>query len=143
MQPLPVQMLPTQASPLNSFMQPAPTPTMSTTTASSTVADRLENLAFGTTSGAHATTAPFAVTISGNDVGGINSALQQNASSSSGGGSVTQQTFTSQDLAWQTSAPQNTFQKILASLTEALVRLLAYLKPFGRPMTHEQNEYSY
>lgn len=139
-QPIASQPLQTGQSPLNAFgtttlATPIVTGT-TTTTPGNSIADRLEDLAFGqqptsTTQGA--TSVPLVIT--GTAIGGIVSSNNQISSTTTPtySGTPIQQTFTSSDLSWQPTpnTSQSTFQQTLAILQKALVHLLSYLKPFG------------
>lgn len=117
-------------------------PTSATPTqASSSVADKLEGLAFGEkqTSPAtttHATSIP--VYLDGSDIGGIASkgkpdAPQPVTATAGIGGSVTQSTFGSENLIWENSQTDITgFQAILLSIQQRLQAILVYLTPFSR-----------
>lgn len=136
---LPPQPLGQQQSPLNAFGEPSATllATSSTliTTASSSVADRLEALAFGVTATATqgATSVPLVIT--GDSAAQITSSQQQSGQSTTSfaGGSPIQQTFTSQDLGVLPTAsqPNTRLLQVLATLRQALVALLQYLRPFA------------
>lgn len=148
--PLPPQPLP-QTQPINNaFDQPMPipiTPSSDTETnagsTTSSIADKLEQLAKGgdasATSTQTATSVPLI--IDGSDVGGIQSGGAHGtvATTAGIGGSITQSTFTSNDLAWgaeQAPASQGAFAAILASLQASLLKILAYLQPFGGHATN-------
>jgi len=147
-QPASSQTIASAQSPLNSFST-MPTPLVSDTlvdtgtlATKSSIADRLEELAFGdrATTTKSATSVPLV--INGNDRGGITSANNQgsNATTSGLGGAITQNTFTSQDLNQQLAPaiPQSTFQATLSILKTALLKMLEYLRPFSLRSTNQE-----
>jgi len=137
-------------SPLSSF-NAMPTALVSDTlvntgslATTSSIADRLEELAFGirATSTQSATSVPLV--INPNDVAAITSTNNQqtNATTSGLGGAITQSTFVSSDLAGQpyAPAPQNTMVRILSQLKTVLLKLLDYLQPFRKNAAHPEHE---
>ena len=144
---LPAQPLAAQQSPIGAFNLPTPVLTTSPsefgTVASSSVANRLEDLAFGVkaTSTQGATSVPLI--ISGGDVGGIQSTQTQTTqtNTTNAGGSIAQQTFVSQDLNTQTTIiPQTRYQQVLAGLKTVLLKMLEYLRPFRSRMQSGEME---
>jgi len=137
--PPPSQPLQQQQSPLGAFEEAKPIQLATTSlmgTTISSVADRLEELAFG--SAATGTKAAISVPliIDGRDVASITSTQQHGAipDTQGTGGSVSQNTFVSSDLGSQ--APYGGVQsqsaklRILADLKTALLAMLQFLKPF-------------
>lgn len=135
----PSQPLPTTQSPTSAFTLPTPEILPTVVVASSSIADRLEDLAFGTTTTtSSATSVPLVIDT--RDVGGIQSSLNssQQPGTTVTGGSVTQNTFVTQDLNWSNStASQSSFQRTLSTLQSILVQLLQYMQPFRSRTTGE------
>lgn len=111
--------------------------TLSTTSTTSSVADRLEMLAFPTTTqtGGTATTVPLVV--SGQQAAQLAPGQQATMPTYTGQGDVSpsQSTFISGDLSWQ-GAPQppqqlTGFQATLANVRAILERILEFLIPFN------------
>lgn len=110
------------------------TPAASTT---NTVADRLEALAFPTTTAAAGTATTVPLVITGVEAAQIAPGETMPAPTYTGSGAVSpsQNTFISGDLSWQ-GAPQPTqtltgFQATLANVRAILERILAFLTPFN------------
>lgn len=148
-QAFPSQPLAQSQSPLGSF-NTLPTPLVNNSpigtgvlATTSSVADRLEELAFGNraTTTQSATSVPLV--INPNDVGGVVSHVQNNQQTgvASIGGGITQSTFVWNDPGFQgqSTVPQSTFQATLATLKTALLWLLDYLQPF-RSRTQQSGE---
>ena len=137
--PIAMQPLPINNPVSNAFTNPdAPiTPVIDYTPASTTgksTADILADLARGdqATSTKTGTTVPL--TIDGSDVGGItsNRAQSEIVTTSGIGGTITQNTFVTDDFAWG-GTELTGFRKTLDDIERALLFMSAYLKPFGRP----------
>ncbi len=117
------------ASGVSSQIQPTTVP------ASSTAADRLEQLAFGTTT-TSTSTAHVPVVVSASDA-----AVLTNGSTTAvevqpiqGVASPVQNTFRSGDLSWEgetSSGPVSGMTAIYITIKAALERILSYLVPFG------------
>lgn len=144
--------IPTTASPLTSFT--SPTPVSDTITnpsavavegATSSIASRLADLIASTSNenaSVTATTVPVVVTSSGaRSLTGTNPNGSTEPSATAYIGSSVQQTFTSQDSSWQgqPTSPTTATQNILSNLRAVLLRMLEYLRPFGRP-AHSDDE---
>ncbi|OGG57679.1 hypothetical protein A2765_06085 [Candidatus Kaiserbacteria bacterium RIFCSPHIGHO2_01_FULL_56_24] len=142
------QPLSTAQSPIAAF-QPAPAGTNGVSSqlgtsdvalaASSSVADQLEQLAFGTSSNPsseNATSVPLIV--SGANAAQLNGNQEQTAVSTSsyiGVSSPSQTTFISGDLNWQTDSPPSQpltgLEAVLVNLKGILLSILQHLVPFG------------
>ncbi len=153
--PLPPQPLPQQQSPLNNFNQPMPTPIpiatssdTSDTSSGPSIADKLEKLANGDTEKTPPTQVGTSVplVINGKDVGVIAGTKKaDDVPSTAGiGGSITQNTFATEDLSNQGvhTGTQSAFVRILASIKATLLQMLQYLKPFGSRPAPDTTEYS-
>lgn len=110
-----------------------------TTTRASSTADRLEELAFGVraTSTRTATSVPLIITgAQAVGITGNQSSTTQPTTIAQLSPSISQQTFISADLSWQTgsfvaSQPVTGWQATLASISSVLQRILTILQPFG------------
>jgi len=108
--------------------------------ATSTTADKLEDLAFGKKKDSPVTTTnatSVPIYLDGSDVGGIASkGKQEPVTATAGiGGSVTQTTFAVNEFGEGAAVTATGFEAILASIRDRLQAILQYLKPFGRPGT--------
>jgi|GEM_PF-5393418 len=152
---LPGQTLPTTQSVISTF-QPgasyAPADVSETTAAPvslqitggtntgtvTSAADRLAALAFGEQKPKPATATSVPLVVSGANAAGLAANLNpvtQHPIQSSGISAASQQTFVSGDLSWQSDTysqgPVTGWQAILITLKATLVRIFAYLEPFG------------
>lgn len=115
------------------------TPTTSTSTSS--IADRLEELAFGSSTQqqtSHATSVPLVVTgAQAVALAGVQNQTQVEAVPTQGISSPSQSTFASGDLSWQGGSgasytqPLTGWQATLANVATILRQVLVYLQPFG------------
>lgn len=138
----PPQPLAQSQSPLGAFQEPLAATTSQLITASSSIADRLEDLAFGTTTSVtSATSVP--IVIDSRDVGGIRSSREDGSvpATSGIGTGITQNTFVTEDLASQNSTPraQSTLLQVITSVRQAVSMLSEYLRPFGNTWRAEVN----
>ncbi|MEK7155926.1 MAG: hypothetical protein AAB734_03535 [Patescibacteria group bacterium] len=151
---LPPQPIAPQQSPIGAFQEPVSqglaTPSEpGTASSSSSIADRLAELA-GIEPRATTTTSATSVpiVIDGSDRGGIASTRGESGSTttSAGGAGITQNTFITDDLAFQAEpvdGTQNAFAQILASIKATLLRMLQYLRPFGGAQHYLEMEDEY
>ena len=153
---LPPQPLPQAQSPLDAFKEPLPAPILNVPTpqlqpgasftSSSSIADQLSELAFGTPVVTTTTTAPKSATsipiiVNPRDIATISSTrtATETAPAQTGGGSIAQQTFTTQDLSAISessntgSNPRSAYAAILENLKATLIRMQQFLKPYLTP----------
>lgn len=142
----PSQPVSSSQSPISAFNEPQVAPGVSkqintsvnTSGNSSTVADRLEELAFGPRPATSTTATSVPLVVSGANAAvltGSQNPTTASTNSITGISNPVQQTFTSGDLSWQgesvSSSPVSGMTAILITLKSALMRLLQYLTPFG------------
>lgn len=133
----PSQPLSTTLSPLGSFSNPSPSSNTleqppALITASSSVADRLLQLIDAQPTPATTSATSVPIVIANAPVGGITPRTTPEvvAQPTNTQGSPIQQTFTTQDLQWQSQTPQSTYVRVLATLKTILQQLLQILTPF-------------
>ncbi|MFZ2555358.1 MAG: hypothetical protein WAZ27_03180 [Minisyncoccia bacterium] len=153
---VPSQPVSTSQNPLSAFNEPQAAPGVSTqintsvntTGSSSTIATRLEELAFGPKPATSTAATSVPLVVNGSDAATLTGSQNPTAASTTSVTGITtpvQQTFTSGDLSWQgesvSSNPVSGMTAIFITLKSALTRLLQYLTPFGaRSQTHGDGE---
>jgi hypothetical protein len=118
------------------------------TSGSSTAADRLEGLAFGTTATSTRSATSVPLVVSGENAASLTGTQQASSSSitaTPGVISPSQTTFISSDLSWQgdttiSSSPVSGMQAILITIKATLQRMLLHLQPFASRTVGEHGE---
>lgn len=150
---LPPQSIASQQSPIGAFQEPVSQVTATssepgTATSSPSVADRLAELAGIEPKATTTSATSVPLVIDGSDRGSITSTRGSGgtATTSGIGSGITQNTFTSDDLAFRSEAvggTQGAFAQTLALIRATLVRLLQYLRPFGGTQHYLEMEDEY
>ena len=153
---MPSQSVSSSQSPIQAFEDSQTVPTTGVSsqidtsggpTHATSIADRLEELAFGattqqTTQTQAGTSVPLIV--SGGSAAGIASSQTHDITQQPlppGISGISQQTFISGDLSWQDAslhATQTPLQRILMAIKAILLGMLQYLQPFGGRSLHEE-----
>lgn len=116
------------------------TSTPENTTSENSIADRLQELAFGSPAASTTAATSVPLVVSGRDATGLTS-LHGNATSgvlANGLYSISQQTFFSKDLSWEGDEeihgqPLSGWEAILMTIKVTLLRMLQMLTPFKSP----------
>lgn len=144
----PAQALPQSSQLFNAF-SPLPEPIIlpPSGSASSSIADQLEKLAFGTgasTTAATSSTSTIPLIINPRDVGTITSTRPNTVVVATAAPPFSPpSTFTSDDLNWQrawNATESNGYQQILENIRTALLQLLTHLRPFGGARDMHEHE---